>query len=117
MSQPIQERVEELISGIRSEIAIKLYGPDLEALVTTANSIAETMKTVEGVRDLRVQHVFGQPYLTIDIDRQEIARFGINVSDIREIIVNAIGGEAATTVYEGGATVSTDHTVSGTLSK
>ncbi len=100
MSQPIQERVEELISGIRSEIAIKLYGPDLEALVTTANSIAETMKTVEGVRDLRVQHVFGQPYLTIDIDRQEIARFGINVSDIREIIVNAIGGEAATTVYE-----------------
>jgi cobalt-zinc-cadmium resistance protein CzcA len=58
------------------------------------------MRTVEGVRDLRVQHVFGQPYLTIDIDRPKIARFGINVSDIREIIVTAIGGKAATTVYE-----------------
>lgn len=101
MSQPIQQRVDELISGIRTEGAIKLFGDDLGILKEKADQIAAIMKTVEGVKDLRVEQISGQPYLTVDIDRRKIARYGINVADIREIIETAVGGKPATTVYEG----------------
>jgi cobalt-zinc-cadmium resistance protein CzcA len=101
MSQPIQERVDELISGIRAEIAIKVYGEDLEVLKRTADQIAVTMKTVRGVKDLKVEQVAGQPYLTIEIDRLKIARRGLNVEDIQGLVRTAIGGEPATQVLEG----------------
>ena len=101
MSQPIQQRVDELISGVKTEVAIKLFGDDLDVLKEKAEQIAAIMKTVEGVKDLRVEQIAGQPYLTVDIDRQKIARFGINVADVQEIVATAIGGEAATYVYEG----------------
>ena len=101
MSQPIQERVDELISGIRTECAIKLFGPDLDVLHDKAEEIAMTMQDVEGVKDIKVEQIAGQPYLTIDIDRQKIARYGINVADVQELIVTAIGGKSATYVYEG----------------
>jgi cobalt-zinc-cadmium resistance protein CzcA len=101
MSQPIQERVDELISGIRTEAAIKLFGDDLETLKQKADEIAAIMKTVNGVKDLKVEQIAGQPYLTVDIDRQKIARYGINVADIQEIVETAIGGKVATHVYEG----------------
>lgn len=101
MSQPIQERVDELISGIRTECAIKLFGDDLEVLKEKADEIAAIMKTVTGVKDLKVEQIAGQPYLTVEIDRQKIARYGINVADIQEIIETAIGGKVATHVYEG----------------
>lgn len=101
MSQPIQERVDELISGIRTECAIKLFGPDLDVLHDKAEEIARTMQDIEGVKDIKVEQIAGQPYLTIDIDRQKIARYGINVADVQEIIVTAIGGKPATYVYEG----------------
>lgn len=101
MSQPIQERVDELISGIRTECAIKLFGDDLELLYQNAEAIADLMRTVEGVKDVKVEQVAGQPYLTIDIDRQKIARYGINVSDVQDIIATAVGGKPATQVYEG----------------
>ncbi|MEW6544634.1 MAG: CusA/CzcA family heavy metal efflux RND transporter [Nitrospirota bacterium] len=101
MSQPIQERVDELISGIRTECAIKLYGDDLDTLKAKADEIAEIMQTVRGVKDLKVEQIAGQPYLTVDIDRHKIARHGINVADIQEIVTTAIGGKPATTVYEG----------------
>jgi cobalt-zinc-cadmium resistance protein CzcA len=101
MSQPIQQRVDELISGVRAEFAIKLFGDDLAVLKEQAEQIAAIMRTVEGVKDLRVEQIAGQPYLTIDIDRRKIARYGINVADIREIIETAIGEKTATTVYEG----------------
>ncbi|MCS6287203.1 MAG: efflux RND transporter permease subunit [Nitrospira sp.] len=100
MSQPIQQRVDELISGVRTEFAIKLFGEDLDVLKDKADQIAAIMRTVEGVKDLRVEQIAGQPYLTVDIDRHKIARFGINVADIRAIIETAIGGKPATTVYE-----------------
>lgn len=100
MSQPIQQRVDELISGVRTEFAIKLFGEDLDVLKEKADHIAAIMRTVEGVKDLRVEQIAGQPYLTVDIDRHKIARFGINVADIRAIIETAIGGKPATTVYE-----------------
>ena len=101
MSQPIEQRVDELISGIRTEGAVKLFGDDLETLKQKADEIAAIMKTVNGVKDLKVEQIAGQPYLTVDIDRQKIARYGINVADIQDIIVTAIGGKPATQVYEG----------------
>jgi cobalt-zinc-cadmium resistance protein CzcA len=101
MSQPIQERVDELISGIRTECAIKLFGADLDVLHAKAEEIAALMQRIEGVKDVKVEQIAGQPYLTVDIDRQKIARFGINVADVQEIITTAIGGKPATHVYEG----------------
>ncbi|MFO0765863.1 MAG: efflux RND transporter permease subunit [Nitrospiraceae bacterium] len=101
MSQPIQERVDELISGIRTECAIKLFGDDLDVLYHKAEEIADLMKTIEGVKDVKVEQVAGQPYLTVDVDREKIARFGINVSDVQDLVTTAIGGRVATTVYEG----------------
>ncbi|MGB4068789.1 MAG: CusA/CzcA family heavy metal efflux RND transporter [Nitrospira sp.] len=101
MSQPIQERVDELISGIRTECAIKLFGDDLDLLRDKAQEIAALIQHINGVKDIKIEQVAGQPYLIIDIDRQKIARFGINVADVQEIIATAIGGKAATQVYEG----------------
>lgn len=101
MSQPIQERVDELISGIKTEVAIKLFGDDLETLSQKAREIAAIMATVEGVRDVKVEQQAGQSYLTVDIDRRKIARFGINVSDIQQVIETAIGGKSATKILEG----------------
>ncbi len=101
MSQPIQERVDELISGIRTECAVKLFGDDLDVLRDKAQDIAVLMQHINGVKDIKVEQVAGQPYLVIDIDRQKIARFGINVADVQEIVATAVGGKTATQVYEG----------------
>lgn len=101
MSQPIQERVDELISGIRTECAVKLFGDDLETLKEKADEIAAALQTIRGVRDVKVEQIAGQPYLTVDIDRNKIARHGINVADVQEIIETAVGGKPATAVYEG----------------
>ncbi len=100
ISQPIQQRVDELISGVRAEATVKLFGSDLEALRHTGDEIAHVLGTIRGVKDLKVEQLFGQPYITIDIDRGKIARHGINVSDVREVIAIAIGGQTATRVYE-----------------
>ncbi|MDN5942479.1 MAG: CusA/CzcA family heavy metal efflux RND transporter, partial [Nitrospira sp.] len=100
-SQPIQQRVDELVSGVRAEATVKVLGEDLAVLRKTAEDIQAIMHTVRGVKDIRVEQLFGQVYLTIDIDRKKIARYGINVAHIREIITTAIGQEAATRVYEG----------------
>jgi heavy metal efflux system protein len=100
ISQPIQQRVDELISGVRAEVTVKLFGPDLETLRHTGDEIAGVLRTIRGVKDLKVEQLFGQPYITIDIDRSKIARHGINVSDVRDVIATAVGGESATRVYE-----------------
>jgi cobalt-zinc-cadmium resistance protein CzcA len=101
MSQPIQQRVDELLSGVRSEATVKVIGEDLETLRKIADHIQSIMTSVRGVRDVRVEQLFGQAYLTINIDRGKIARHGINVAHIREIITTAIGSGTATRVYEG----------------
>jgi cobalt-zinc-cadmium resistance protein CzcA len=101
ISQPIQQRVDELISGVRTEATVKLFGEELEVLRDKAAEIAAVLATVRGVRDIKVEQLFGQPYLTIDVDRSKIARHGLNVADVRQIITTAIGGQAATRVYEG----------------
>jgi heavy metal efflux system protein len=101
MTQPIAMRFDELISGVRSQIAIKVFGDDMDILKGKADEIAKVISTVKGVRDLRVEQIAGQPYLTVDIDRRKIARYGINVADVQEIIETAIGGKVATEVFEG----------------
>ena len=101
ITQPIAMRVDELISGVKSQIAVKLFGDDMDTLKEKAEEIARTVSGVKGVEDLRVEQTAGQPYLTMDIDRRKIARYGINVADIQEIIETAIGGKAATEVFEG----------------
>lgn len=101
LSQPIQQRVDELLSGVRSEATIKILGDDLGVLRSTAEKIQTIMASVKGVGDVRVEQLFGQTYLTIDIDRSKIARHGINVAHVQEIITTAIGQEPATRVYEG----------------
>lgn len=100
-TQPIALRVDELISGVKSQVAIKLFGDDLDKLKETADEIAKVMTTIKGTADLRVEQVSGQPYLHIDIDRQAIARYGINISDVQQIVEVAIGGGSPTDFFEG----------------
>jgi cobalt-zinc-cadmium resistance protein CzcA len=101
LSQPIQQRVDELLSGVRSEATVKVLGDDLNVLRKTGEQISAIMSEIRGVADVRIEQLFGQVYLAIDIDRRKIARYGVNVAQIREIISTAIGMEAATQVYEG----------------
>jgi cobalt-zinc-cadmium resistance protein CzcA len=101
ITQPIALRVDELISGVKSQLAIKLFGDDMEVLKEKAEEIAKAVSKVKGVADLRVEQTSGQPYLTVDIERDKIARYGINVADIQEIIETAIGGKDATNILEG----------------
>ncbi|MCC7470422.1 efflux RND transporter permease subunit [Candidatus Nomurabacteria bacterium] len=101
LSQPIAMRVDELVSGVRSQVAVKLFGDELETLRAKADEIARVMRQVRGMSDLRVEQVWGLYYLKIDIDRAKIARHGINVAEITEVIEAVGGGIAAGEVFEG----------------
>jgi cobalt-zinc-cadmium resistance protein CzcA len=101
MAQPISDRVDEMVTGVRSDVAVKVFGDDLETLKEKAEQIAKVAGTIPGAQDLRVERVTGQQYLSIEIDRQAIARYGLNASDIHDVIETAIGGKAATEIYEG----------------
>ena len=100
-SQAIQDNVQEAMSGVKGENAVKLYGPDLRQLETTAMQIQRHMSGVRGVKDLGVLHLLGQPNLIIEVNRQECARYGLKVGDVNDVIQAAIGGQAVTQVYEG----------------
>jgi cobalt-zinc-cadmium resistance protein CzcA len=100
-SQPIQLRVAELISGVRSDIAIKLFGEDLDVLKDKADEIARVVSQVEGASDVQAEQITGLPQLQIKINRNQIARYGINISDVNEIVETAIGGRTAGEVFEG----------------
>ena len=100
-SQPIALRVDELVSGVKSAIGIKIFGDDLDVLKQKAEAVARVLGTVRGAADVNVEKVSGLAYLQIEVDRDKIARYGINVSDIHEVIETAIGGKEATKVYEG----------------
>lgn len=101
MSQPISDRVDEMVSGVRADVAVMLYGDDLDLLVQKANQIAKVATGIQGTQDTRVDRVGGQQYLTINIDRGAIARYGINAADVNDIIETAIAGKSATEIYEG----------------
>jgi cobalt-zinc-cadmium resistance protein CzcA len=101
MAQPISDRVDEMVTGVRSDIAVKVFGDELSELKRTADEIIKVLNTIQGAADIRVERLSGQQYLTIDIDRRAIARHGINVADVNDVIETAIGGRVSTNVYEG----------------
>lgn len=101
ISQPIELRFNELISGVRSDLAVKIFGDDLELLLESGNDVAKVLGEIQGASDIKVEQVSGLSMLTIDIDREQIARYGLNVSDVQEVISVAFGGEEAGTLYQG----------------
>jgi cobalt-zinc-cadmium resistance protein CzcA len=100
-SQPIALRVDELLSGVKAQLAVQLFGDDLDALVTKAAEIERVVSGIVGAEDVQVEQVTGQPQLQIRIDRPAIARYGINVDDVQEVIETAVGGENVAQVFEG----------------
>ncbi len=101
ISQPIAARVDEMVSGVRSQVAVKIFGDDLDQLRKLGDAVAGALMATQGATDLRVERVSGQEYLTIQIDRSAIARYGINVEDVNALIEIAVQGRVATQVYEG----------------
>ncbi len=100
-SQPIELRVNELIAGVRSDIAVKIFGDDLDVLKSEADKIQKILSTIRGAQDVRAEQIGGLPVLQVEIDRAKIARYGINVEDVLSVIEMAVGGKAAGQVYEG----------------
>jgi len=100
-TQPIQMSVDELLEGVRAELAIKLFGDDLTILKNKANEIAAQIRKVEGAEDVQVDQISGAPQLSITLNRLVIARYGINVEDVQKVIRTAIGGETAGQIFEG----------------
>jgi cobalt-zinc-cadmium resistance protein CzcA len=100
-TQPIQMTVDELLEGVRAELAIKLFGPDLETLKAEADKIASVIRDVPGAADVQPDQVSGTPQLLIKVDRHAIARYGINVEDVQQVIRAAVGGETAGQIFEG----------------
>lgn len=101
LSQPIQMTVDELLEGVRAELAIKLFGDDLDVLARKAAEIAEVVGQVKGAEDLQVDQVSGTPQVAIEVDRQEVARYGINVADVQRAVRAAIGGVVSGQILEG----------------
>ena len=101
LSQPIQLRFNELISGVRSDVAVKVFGDDMAVLNRTAGEIAETLQKLDGASEVKVEQTAGLPVLTINIDRDKAARFGLNVGDVQDTLAVAVGGRQAGTLYEG----------------
>ncbi|HXJ33347.1 MAG TPA: CusA/CzcA family heavy metal efflux RND transporter [Candidatus Eisenbacteria bacterium] len=100
-SQPIKDNIEENISGINGQVAIKIFGDDLDALRKVAAEVKRQLADVNGVADLAVVHAAELPQVHVVVDRQTIARYGINVADVEDVIETAIGGKAATQLWEG----------------
>ncbi len=100
-TQPIQMTVDELLEGVRAELAIKLFGDDLEVLKNKADEIAAVIREVPGAADVQADQISGTPQLLIKVDRHAIARYGINVQDVQEVIRAAVGGETAGQIFEG----------------
>jgi cobalt-zinc-cadmium resistance protein CzcA len=100
-SQPIADNMEEAVSGVKGQLATKIYGDDLRTLEDKADEVVKVMRTVPGVEDLGVFRLLGQPNLNITVDRQAAARFQINVADVQDAIQTAVGGNALTQVLEG----------------
>jgi heavy metal efflux system protein len=100
-SQPIADNMEEAVSGVKGELAIKLYGDDLQVLEEKGDEVVNVMRGVGGVEDLGLFRVLGQPNLSISVDRQQAARHGINVADVQDAVETAVGGKAVSQVLQG----------------
>jgi len=102
-SQPIEDNMEEAVSGVKGELATKVYGDDLKVLEEKANQIVNRMGQIKGITDLGVFRALGQPNINFEVDRDQAARYQINVSDIQDAIQTAAGGTALTQVLQGEA--------------
>ena len=100
-TQPAEDAVDEALTGLKSALAVKIYGPDLNVLQSKALDIKRRLSQVPGFTELTVVRELGQPSLLIDVDRDKIARYGINVADVEAIVQAAVGGQAATQVIQG----------------
>jgi cobalt-zinc-cadmium resistance protein CzcA len=100
-SQPIQLRFNELISGVRSDVAVKIFGDDMDVLNKTAEEVSAMLQKIQGSSEVKVEQTTGLPMLTVNIDRQKAARYGLNVADIQDTVATAIGGREAGTYVRG----------------
>ncbi len=101
ISQPIELRFNELIAGVRSDVAVKVFGDDLETMTASANRISTVLSSISGAADIKVEQTAGLPVLTIDVDRQAIGRYGLDVADVQEVVSMAMGGSTVGQVFEG----------------
>jgi cobalt-zinc-cadmium resistance protein CzcA len=101
ISQPIQLRFNELISGVRSDLGIKVYGDDLDRLLKIGNSIAATLNKIPGAEGVKVEQVTGLPVLSIEPNRAALYRYGLNVADVQDVLAAATGGKEAGQLFEG----------------
>lgn len=101
LSQPIQLRFNELVSGVRSDVAVKVFGDEMEVLESTANAVAGVLGSVPGAAEVKVEQTTGLPMLTVDIDREKAARYGLNISEIQDTVATAVGGREAGTLFDG----------------
>ncbi|MGQ0656813.1 MAG: efflux RND transporter permease subunit, partial [Chromatiales bacterium] len=100
-TQPIQMRFNELISGVRSDVAVKVFGDNLDTLLKQGEAIGEALENISGAADVKVEQITGLPVLTVRMDRHKIARYGLNISEVQEVIEIAVGGKEAGQVFEG----------------
>lgn len=100
-TQPIQMRFNELIAGVRGDVAVKVYGDDFGAMGKTAGSIQQVLQGIDGAADVKVEQTSGLPFLEIKLDRAAVARYGLNVSDVLDVVAIAIGGREAGLVFQG----------------
>lgn len=101
MAQPISDRVDEMVTGVRADIAVKIFGDDLDTLVRKASEVARAATRVRGAGDIKVDRVAGQQNLNVTVDRQAIARHGLTVDVVHDAVEAAVAGKAATEIYEG----------------
>ena len=100
-SQPIADNMEEAVSGVKGELAVKIYGTDLKTLEAKGDQIVNVMRNIKGIEDLGLFRVIGQPNLNFTVDRDAAARYGINVADVQDAIQTAVGGNAVSQVLQG----------------
>ncbi|HWF45365.1 MAG TPA: CusA/CzcA family heavy metal efflux RND transporter [Bryobacteraceae bacterium] len=100
-SQPIEDNMEEAVSGVKGQLAVKIYGDDLKTLEAKGEQIVDVMRPIRGIADLGLFRVIGQPNLQFKVDRQKAARYGLNVSDVQDAIETAVGGKAVSQVLQG----------------
>jgi heavy metal efflux system protein len=102
-SQPIEDNMDEAVSGVKGDLATKIYGDDLKVLEDKADQIVQVMNKVKGIEDLGIFHLLGQPNLNFTVDREQAARYQINIADVQDAIQTAVGGSAMTQVLQGEA--------------
>src|SRR5690606_33820634 len=100
-TQPIQMRFNELLSGVRADVAVKVFGDDMDTLLSVGEEIEKILESIPGAADVKIEQLTGLPTLSIQMDRAKMARYGLNVSDVQNAITIAVGGMSAGLIYEG----------------